>query len=106
MKKTALILLALGTAVGPGRAVLPQDIQHETAVINIEIPVRVFKGDVFIDKLTRDDFELYEDGKRQKVEAFYLVKKTIIERRGESKEIAPPTARPFFPFFALRACRA
>ncbi len=101
MKKTALLLLALGTAVGPGRAVLPQDIRHETAVINIEIPVRVFKGDVFIDNLTLDDFELYEDGKRQKVEAFYLVKKTIIERREESKEFAPRTARHFFLFFEL-----
>lgn len=78
-----------------------QAIQHETRTINIEIPVRVFKGDTFIDNLTIADFEVYEDGKRQKVEAFYLVKKRIIERQEETRAFAPRTARHFFLFFEL-----
>ena len=99
-KITALFPAIVAASVILG-AIVPQDIQHETAAINIEVPVRVFKGDTFIDKLTRDDFELYEDGKRQKVEAFYLVKKRIIERQEETRAFAPRTARHFFLFFEL-----
>jgi len=57
---------------------LAQEISHETLVINIEVPVRVFKGSRFIDNLTIDDFEVYEDGKLQRLEAGYLVKKKAI----------------------------
>ena len=49
-----------------------QEIQHEAVAINIEVPVRVFKGDTFIDNLTINDFELHEDGKLQAIEAVYL----------------------------------
>ena len=95
-------LLALPLLVSCFAIPLPaQNIQHETRTINIEVPVRVFKGDTFIDNLVRDDFELYEDGKRQKVEAFYLVKKRIIERQEETRAFAPRTARHFFLFFEL-----
>jgi len=99
-KITALFPAIVAASVILG-AIVPQNIQHETAAINIEIPVRVFKGDAFIDNLARDDFELYEDGKRQKVEAFYLVKKRIIERQEETRAFAPRTARHFFLFFEL-----
>jgi len=100
-KKIAALFLAIVAASGILGAIVPQDIQHETAVLNVEIPVRVFKGEAFIDNLILDDFELYEDGKRQKVEAFYLVKKRIIERREETREFAPRTARHFFLFFEV-----
>ena len=58
---------------------ISQDIQHEAVAVNIEVPVRVFKGDTFIDNLTMDDFELYEEGVLQNIEAVYLIKKTRIE---------------------------
>ena len=47
----------------------PQEIQEEAVAINIEVPIRVFKGNTFIDNLTIDDFEIYEDGVLQKTEA-------------------------------------
>jgi VWFA-related protein len=100
-KKITALFFAIVAASGILWAIVPQDIQHEAAAINIEIPVRVFQGDAFVDNLVWDDFELYEDGKRQKVEAFYLVKKRIIERQGETKAFAPRTARHFFLFFEL-----
>ena len=78
-----------------------QDIQHETRTINIEIPVRVFRGDVFVDDLTKDDFEVYEDGRLQTLEAVYLVKKTNIERREEVRPFSPETARHFYLFFEI-----
>ena len=57
-----------------------QEITHETLVINIEVPVRVFKSGEFVDNLTIDDFEVYEDGILQQIEAVYLIKKKAIER--------------------------
>jgi hypothetical protein len=92
-----LIILAVSSA-----AVLPaQVLRHETTTINIEIPVRVFKGDTFIDNLTISDFEVYEDGKLQSLEAVYLVKKTAIERREEAKPFLPDTNRHFYLFFEM-----
>lgn len=78
-----------------------QEISEETFVINIEVPVRVFKGNIFVDDLNINDFEVYEDGKLQKVEAVYLVKKTSIERSEEKKRFAPQTSRNFFLFFEI-----
>ncbi len=91
------ILVVLALPAWP----VAQDIQHEAKTINIEIPVRVFRGDVFVDDLTKDDFEVYEDGRLQKLEAVYLVKKTNIERREEARPFSPETARHFYLFFEI-----
>ncbi|MGD8535456.1 MAG: hypothetical protein PVF66_06350 [Candidatus Aminicenantes bacterium] len=92
-----------------GIALLAQEISHETIVVNIEVPVRVFKGNKFIDDLTIDDFEVYEDGKPQKIEAVYLIKKANIERedvkidKEEAKKIfSPQLSRQFVLVFEIR----
>jgi len=99
MKK---ILLILACAVLSFSA-FSQEISKETLVINIEVPVRVFKDNVFMDDLTINDFEVYEDGKPQKIEAVYLVKKTSIERSEEKKRFVPQTSRNFFILFEITA---
>jgi len=83
-------------------------IQHEAMAINIEVPVRVFEGDVFVDHLSLEDFELYEDGKRQIIEAVYLIKKKSIEKeeterdKEEARKIFRPEVSRYFVFvFAL-----
>jgi len=78
-----------------------QRIQEESLVVNVEVPVRVFKGNTFVDNLTIDDFEVYEGGKLQKIEAVYLVKKTSIERREEKKRFSPQISRYFFLYFDI-----
>ncbi len=104
MKKHILLIgiLALGLTI------LAQEIQHETIAVNIEVPVRVFKGSQFVDNLTIDDFEVYEDGVPQKIEAVYLVRKTHIERedtkmkKEEAKKVfAPETSRSFILLFEI-----
>jgi len=96
MKKVIIIgVLALGLTL------FAQEITHESLVINIEIPVRVYQGKTFIDNLTINDFEVFEDGVLQKIEAVYLVKKTNIERREENKRFAPKTARYFYLLFEV-----
>lgn len=80
---------------------LQRPLQHEVSVINIEIPVRVFKGDTFIDILTINDFEVFEDGKPQQIEAVYLIKKADITRGEGKKEITPKVARHFSFLFEM-----
>jgi len=96
-----LLAFALAAAAVTAGTPVPQDIQHVTTAVNIEVPVRVFKDGAFVDDLALSDFEVLEDGRPQKIEAFYLVKRRIIERREEAKEFAPRTARHFYLFFEL-----
>ena len=64
----------------------------------------MFKGSTFIDNLTINDFEVYEDGKLQKIEAVYLIKKTKIEREEEvtRKKFTPEVSRNFIFIFEIR----
>ncbi len=78
-----------------------QELQHQTGVVNIEVPVRVFDGARFVDGLTREDFEVFEDGSPQRIEGVYFVRKTTIERQEEAQAFQPATARHFYLFFEL-----
>lgn len=79
-----------------------EQIQHEERVINIEVPVRVFKGSTFIDNLSITDFEVYEDGKLQKIEAVYLIKKTDVAQKLEkAATFNPDLSRRFVFVFEL-----
>jgi hypothetical protein len=89
------------TAEGAAAGISAQEIQHETRTINIEVPVRVFKGAAFVENLTIADFELYENGRPQTLDAVYLVKKSFVERREDSREFAPDTGRHFYLFFEM-----
>lgn len=82
-------------------SVFSQEIQEESIVINIEVPVRVFKGDTFVGDLSIDDFEVFEDGVPQKIEAVYLIKKRTVERSEEKKRFTPDTQRNFYLFFEI-----
>ena len=98
MKKSLIILCLLIVNL----TFFPQEAFKEISlVVNIEVPVRVFKGKTFVDGLTIDDFQVYEDGVRQKIEAVYLVRKKDIERKEEKKKYEPKTSRGFFLFFEI-----
>ena len=79
-----------------------QPIQHVTGVTNVEVPVRVYDGDKFVDSLTLADFEVTENGVPQKVVASYLVRKTNVLRSEEAaKTVTPDTRRTFYLFFEI-----
>ncbi len=82
-------------------SVFPQQIAEESLVVNIEVPVRVYEGRSFLDNLTIDDFEVYEDGKIQKIQAVYLVNERNIARKEERKRFSPNTSRSFYLFFEI-----
>jgi uncharacterized protein Yka (UPF0111/DUF47 family) len=81
--------------------IICQDVQEESLVINVEVPVRIFKNGNFVDNLSINDFEIYENGRLQKVEAVYLIKKRTIERSDEVKRFTPKTNRNFYLLFEV-----
>ena len=108
MKHRPLIgLIGLASFIFPGQTAssLPpraQDLQYEATAVNIEVPVRVYRGDDFAADLTLDDFEIEEDGVPQTIDAVYLVKKTEIERKEEpGRTFHPWTSRNFVLAFIL-----
>lgn len=80
---------------------LPQQISEQSVVINIEVPVRVFQGGLFVNDLNISDFEVLENGVPQKIEAVYLVNKSSVERSEESRRFSPNTERNFYLFFEM-----
>jgi VWFA-related protein len=78
-----------------------QIFKEESVVINVEVPVRVFDGGKFVDNLSLDDFEVFEDGEPQKIVAVYQVNKKAITRKEEKKKFKPETSRNFYLFFQI-----
>lgn len=76
--------------------------QHEVSVIEIEVPVRVTNGSIFVDNLTMDDFELYENGQMQKIKSLYLIKNTNLQRNESPTWTSPNTERQFFLLFQMQ----
>ncbi len=87
----ALLLCPLGA----------QQIREERSVVNVVVPIRVFRGAEFVDSLSLADFEVLEDGLPQKAEAVYLVRRTAVERREEVSRFEPTTSRHFYLFFEI-----
>ena len=97
MKKIVPIILF----VTLGMILFSQDQKHEATVVNIEIPVRVFQGENFIDNLTIEDFEVLENGVLQKVEAVYLIKKKSVAKEEGNQKFFPSVSRNFILMFEI-----
>ena len=83
--KKLILLIAVGFLLS---LAIPQELQHVTGVVNVEVPVRVFDGDKFVDDLTINDFAVFEDGQPQKIAALYMIRKTKVQK----EEAAGPAA--------------
>jgi VWFA-related protein len=93
--------IVLGAALLGALVPVSQDLQHQVSVVNIEIPVRVYKGDAFVDSLGFKDFEVLDNGRPQTIEAIYLVRKTEIARTEGKRGNAPQVSRQFVLFFEM-----
>jgi VWFA-related protein len=89
LKIPTLALLGVGAFLIP--SLDPQELHHTAGVINVEVPVRVFDGDRFVDNLSLNDFEVFEDGKPQKIVTLYLIRKTAVQKE---EAAAVPKAEP------------
>ncbi|MCG2816801.1 MAG: hypothetical protein L6425_12815 [Candidatus Aminicenantes bacterium] len=88
--------------------ILAQEIQHEAVAVNIEVLVRVYSKGEVIDNLKIEDFELYDDGVLQKIDALYFLKHSEITRMESREElpdnlpvIQPDTQRHFVLIFQM-----
>lgn len=75
--------------------------QHQLTVRNVVVPVRAYDKNNFVDSLTIDDFELYEDGIIQKIEALHLTDKTKLSRTEGAKGFIPQVSRNYYLLFQL-----
>ena len=90
-----VFLMVLGISILP-MIHFSQQIAEDVTVINIEVPVRVFKGNIFIDNLTKNDFAVYEDGILQKIEGVYLVQERKIKKEDADRAFRPETKKRHF----------
>ncbi|MFQ6037124.1 MAG: VWA domain-containing protein [Candidatus Aminicenantales bacterium] len=97
MKKFIWIIVILVLAF----LLFSQQEEHEVVVRNVEVPVRVFDGNRFVDNLTIDDFEVYENGILQKIEALYLTDKSRIAREEGEKQFSQLTSRHYYFLFQI-----
>ncbi|MFC2160772.1 hypothetical protein ACFLRW_02885 [Acidobacteriota bacterium] len=105
MKKHSILLAILIL----GLSISAQELQHESVAVNIEVPVRVYRGTNFVGDLVIDDFELYENGILQSIDAVYLINKTSTKReesrvdtKSEKKIFTPKLSRQFVLIFEVR----
>jgi len=90
-----------GKSVPLGQVSTPGQVVHEVGVTNVEVPVRVFKGDAFVDSLQKDDFEVLEDGVPQEIDAVYLIRKTSVARNEGASVSGLRTGRLFVLLFEM-----
>jgi len=79
--------------------ILPAQKSLEAQEKSIAVPVRVFDGDEFLADLKIDDFEIYEDGTKQKIKALYLTEKDQITRKEGLTEMNPDVSRTYYLLF-------
>ncbi|MCK4556076.1 MAG: VWA domain-containing protein [Candidatus Aminicenantes bacterium] len=82
-------------------SLFPQEKRHEVTVLNVSVSVRVLDGNQFVNDLSKDDFELYEDGKLQNIEALYLINKKNIVRQETLRGYYPSLARHYYLLFQI-----
>jgi hypothetical protein len=97
MKKLIILFIFFLTALN----LSSQLEQHEVTVRNVIVPVRVYDKNKFVENLTIEDFELYEDGVLQKIEALHLTDRTQLSRAEGAKGFIPQVARNYYLLFQL-----
>jgi VWFA-related protein len=81
-------------------AQFPQE-QHEVLVRNIVVHLRAYDGDSFVDNLTIDDLELFEDGEPQKIQGLYLALNKQIARVEAERDYVPYIGRSYYFLFQI-----
>ncbi len=97
-KHQRLSILTVGLAV---LVFLGLPARPQTAPARVNVVVRVLDHGRFIGGLTRDDFELLEDGSPQKVAQLWEVDKNAVVRQEVESLAVPVTARKFYLLFQM-----
>ena len=80
-----------------------EQLQEEVTVLAVEVPVRVLQKGRAVRNLTREDFNLFENGIKQEITAFEVVSRKISTPREISPEELkiPPKKRLFLLIFNI-----
>jgi hypothetical protein len=65
----------------------------------VDVDVRVFDDNRFVDTLSLGDFELFENGVRQQPASLFLVKGQTVVRKEETGSVLPAVERSFYLLF-------
>jgi hypothetical protein len=80
-QKMSVTVVLLVLIVGFSFHLLAQEDEVTTTesvrVVNVEVPVRVFFKGSAVDGLTRENFQVFEDGKLQEINGFYIRRKKL-----------------------------
>ncbi|HUU05211.1 MAG TPA: hypothetical protein VMZ49_04940 [Patescibacteria group bacterium] len=97
MKKIIFVILSVFLLLQ--QAAEPQDLLKEKVeVVNVEVPVRVFRDGVSVSGLSKEDFRLIEGKVKQTINGFYVRKKKI---NVQSTELQPASPAPKPRYFVL-----
>src|SRR5438876_5206448 len=104
MRRSALtfaMLLSLPAAAQNIGPLPPLTARVEVKVVNVDVAVTDAAGRP-VTNLTRDDFEVFEDGKPQKVANFYVIENSGVKAKAEPVSSSPTmTPDPFRRKFVL-----
>lgn len=75
--------------------------QHQVIVRNVAVPLRAYIDGKFVEDLTREDIELYDNDKPQKIEALYLISKNEVARMEAERDYMPYNSRHFYFLFQI-----
>ena len=101
MRKLSLLMYVLFLAIGFTCTYQFAQEQHEVLVRNVVVHLRAYDGDVFVDNLTIDDLEIYENGILQKIQGLYLAKNKQIERFEAERNHIPYIGRSYYFLFQI-----
>lgn len=100
---SSIILLTFILNVGHSLLHGQERPQEEVTVIAVEVPVRVFYKGRFVKDLTKDDFEIYDNGIKQDITAFEVISRKIArpQDKPEQARKIPPRTRLFILIFNI-----
>jgi hypothetical protein len=96
----AVILLWESVVFGIANPSQQKEIKEVVKVVNIEVPVRVFYKGKPVDNLTKESFKLYENKKLQKINGFFI-KKRSIQGIAEAEVVEKPKSRTFILVYQI-----
>ncbi len=104
MKKNLIFLILLISFLGvsPISVESQERLKEEVKVTAVEIPVHVYHNGSAVKNLTKDDFEIYENGEKQVITGFEIISRTIGSIQNESK--ADLRERLFILIFNIFDC--
>lgn len=102
-KLLLFILLFFFMNLGINPAQGQEKLQEEVMVIAVEVPVRVIHKGQVVKNLTKEDFEIYEKGIKQKITAFEVISRkiSISKKLSQEERKIAPKKRLFFLIFNI-----